>query len=66
MIEKLFSAFMNDDRLLTEHDRHMWKQVETEVERARIVCDYIAGMTDSFAMKMFARLYGQSRNFFDY
>ncbi|MBA4541330.1 MULTISPECIES: anti-phage deoxyguanosine triphosphatase [Thermoactinomyces] len=66
VIEKLFSAFMNDDRLLTEHDRHMWKQVETEVERARIVCDYIAGMTDSFAMKMFARLYGQSRNFFDY
>jgi dGTPase len=66
VIKKLFDAFMNDDRLLTEHDRQIWKRVDTEEGRARIVCDYIAGMTDSFAMKMFARLYGQSRNFFDY
>jgi dGTPase len=66
IIKKLFAAFMSEERLLTEHDRRQWRTVQTDTERARIVCDYIAGMTDSFAMRMHARLFGYSRNFFDY
>ncbi|SEN36135.1 anti-phage deoxyguanosine triphosphatase [Lihuaxuella thermophila] len=66
IIEQLFEAFMNESKLLPENDRLKWKSAMTDEEKARIVCDYIAGMTDSFAMKMYARLYGHSRNFFDY
>lgn len=66
IIHCLFQAFMSEERLLTEHDRMLLKQSATDAERARVVCDYIAGMTDSFAMRMYERLFGQSRNFFDY
>ncbi len=66
VIQCLFQAFMSEERLLTEHDRMLLNHAVTEAERARVVCDYIAGMTDSFAMRMYDRLYGQSRNFFDY
>ncbi|MBA4600864.1 anti-phage deoxyguanosine triphosphatase [Thermoactinomyces mirandus] len=66
VIHCLFHAFMTEDRLLTEHDRMLVNCSATEAERARVVCDYIAGMTDSFAMRMYDRLFGQSRNFFDY
>ena len=32
--------------------------IGTETELARIVCDYIAGMTDRFALQSHARLTG--------
>ncbi|MBA4495726.1 anti-phage deoxyguanosine triphosphatase [Paenactinomyces guangxiensis] len=66
IIQQLFEAFMNEPKLLPENDRNQMEFTFSDEERARIVCDYIAGMTDSFAMKMYARLFGQSRNFFDY
>lgn len=65
MIQQLFSALMSESSLLPRNDRHRLRLATTEAERARIVCDYIAGMTDSFAMKMHARLFGQSHSFFD-
>lgn len=66
VIQCLFHAFLSEERLLTERDRMLLNQASTETERARVVCDYIAGMTDSFAMRIYDRLYGLSRNFFDY
>lgn len=66
MIQQLFQALMNDKSLLPKNDRQKVEKMDSDHTRARIVCDYIAGMTDSFAMKMYARLFGQSRSFFDY
>lgn len=63
IIRSLFQALLSEERLLTEHDRMLLNQASTEAERARVICDYIAGMTDSFAMRMYGRLYGLSRNF---
>jgi dGTPase len=65
MIQHLFAALMTESSLLPRSDRQRLRLATTEAERARIVCDYIAGMTDSFAMKMHARLFGQSHSFFD-
>lgn len=66
MIHQLFEAIMNNHLLLPENDRALYKQLTTDSDRARVVCDYIAGMTDSFATKMHDRLFGHSRSFFDH
>lgn len=56
IIRRLFDAMMNDKNLLPKKDREGWGS-KSERERARQVCDYIAGMTDSYAAKMYARLF---------
>jgi len=58
IVKKLFHALMNEERLLTEKDRALVRKAGSEAERARVVCDYIAGMTDSFAKRMYGRLFG--------
>jgi dGTPase len=52
LINDLFAAFVADPRLLPdEHRRH------AEHDRQRAVADYIAGMTDRYAMKEHRRLF---------
>lgn len=54
MIRQLFEYYVNHvDKLPEEYTRMVWEQGET-VERA--VCDYIAGMTDHFAVATFQNL----------
>jgi dGTPase len=65
VVSRLFDALMNESKLLPDHDRLQMQRAQSEEARARVVCDYIAGMTDAFAHKMYARLHGWSRNFFD-
>ncbi|WP_082198354.1 anti-phage deoxyguanosine triphosphatase [Bacillus sp. FJAT-26390] len=56
IIEKLFEAMMNDKNLLPEDRKRSWQPSSDRVN-ARLVCDYIAGMTDTYALKMYSRLY---------
>ncbi|MGF7087093.1 dGTPase [Kroppenstedtia sanguinis] len=59
IVRLLFDAMMDEEKLLPENDR---KSLELAPDqRARIVCDYIAGMTDPFAERMYRRLYGSGR-----
>lgn len=52
---ELFVAFMSDpERLLGDTSRKRLKSTP----RARVVCDYIAGMTDLFATRFYERLFG--------
>lgn len=60
MIRQMFQAMMSEERLLPEHDREKLSQDPTDAHKARLVCDYIAGMTDPFAMRMYTRLFGES------
>lgn len=54
MIAQLFSYYMKHmEELPEEYTRMIWEQGET-VERA--VCDYIAGMTDRYAVAMYQNL----------
>ncbi|MEI7613918.1 MAG: deoxyguanosinetriphosphate triphosphohydrolase [Betaproteobacteria bacterium] len=50
IVSELFSAFMNDPRLLPP-------KFQSEREQERRVADYIAGMTDRYAMKEHRRLF---------
>lgn len=59
MIEKLFDAMLNDKNLLPEDEKGSWSKTSDE-RNARLVCDYIAGMTDTYALKMYSRLFEAS------
>lgn len=53
VIEKLFHAYLADPRLLPTKTQ---ARLQTEIP-PRVVCDYIAGMTDRYALDEYARLF---------
>ncbi|WP_108483989.1 deoxyguanosinetriphosphate triphosphohydrolase [Oceaniglobus ichthyenteri] len=59
MIEELFPLFLAEPGLLPKQWRKDVEQATGEVELARIVADYIAGMTDRFAIQEHGRLCGK-------
>ena len=52
IIKELFMAFMSDSRLLPPQ-----YQRQAEIDQARAVADYVAGMTDRYAIKEYRRLF---------
>jgi dGTPase len=58
VVNGLFPLFMADTSLLPAEWRHDIEAVQSETELARIVSDYVAGMTDRFALQEGARLLG--------
>jgi dGTPase len=52
IIDDLFGVFMADNRLLPPAF-----QRQAEAERARSVADYIAGMTDRYAIREHRRIF---------
>ena len=56
VIEDLFPAYMADPSLLPQDWRIDVEAAQDEVTLARLVLDYVAGMTDRFAIQEHARL----------
>ena len=50
IVKDLFGAFLSDPRMLPP-------QYQDEADQARGVADYVAGMTDRYAMKEYRRLF---------
>ncbi len=61
VLRELFEAFMRDPRLLPPQLHTGTVAAEDEAGRARIVADYIAGMTDRFAIDEWERLFDPRR-----
>ena len=64
MIQKMFDAFTENYvdeitgiELLPNFTSNLIKQESEKSERARLVCDYLAGMTDPFALTNYKRLF---------
>ncbi len=56
VIRDLFEAYMNDDKLLPED----WRETHPRTDQnryARQVCDFIAGMTDRYALDQHKRMF---------
>ncbi len=53
VLEELFNAYLNDPRVLPQ----MVRARMDEQAPARVVCDYIAGMTDRYALQEYQRLF---------
>jgi dGTPase len=57
IVRELFEAFMQDPRRLPPQYQDKLRDQEGLAGRARIVADYIAGMTDRYAAREHARLF---------
>ena len=64
MLEQLFAALLDNYTTAAKPSRLVSVKLETrlakaedEQEKARLLCDYLAGMTDSFAIKTYRRLF---------
>jgi dGTPase len=60
IIESLFDAFMNDPQLLPPEafaSVQKLAQAKSDAGQARGIADYIAGMTDRFAIREYQRIY---------
>lgn len=59
VVLRLFEAISsNPGSLLDNKNRHLFHQAENEETALRVVCDYIANMTDEYAYRMHERLFG--------
>ena len=54
MLEEIFAYYSRNPAELPED---YLKLAAREGDNARVICDYIAGMTDRFALNLFARIY---------
>ncbi len=59
LVMELFEAFAADpERLLPANTRERWLQATNNGENAhRIIADYISGMTDGFAQRLYSTLF---------
>jgi dGTPase len=60
IVTNLFRALAQDDSgdLFPEDIREVWEEVRHQEDaRLRVVCDYISGMTDGYALRLYARLF---------
>ena len=61
VVEDLFPHFMAHPDQLPRQWRKDVEEAKTETDLARLVSDYIAGMTDRFALQCHARFIGGDR-----
>lgn len=58
IVIELFDALSSDpERLLPQTIIHKYKNAATETKQKRVICDYIAGMTDIYATKLYEKIY---------
>ena len=59
IVMELFEAFKSDpERLLPENDKREWRAAKDSGTNAhRVIADYIAGMTDGYAQRLYHQLF---------
>lgn len=63
IVEELFAVFMSDHKLLPMEIRTKLSSRSKDAERADVVCEYIAGMTDIAAIEEHRRLFDPHTRF---
>lgn len=59
MLLRLFDAFSSDpERLLPLNTQARWRAAPDPSLQLRVICDYISGMTDDYAERMYLTLFG--------
>jgi dGTPase len=60
IINKLFISLKENPCLLPNDFKILFDSFKNEAEKNRVVCDFIAGMTDRFAVEYYSRLFSES------
>lgn len=57
MLIEMFQIFDADpERLLPRNTVMRWQNAQTEQQKKRVICDYIAGMSDAYALRVYQQL----------
>ncbi|HMB52255.1 MAG TPA: hypothetical protein VKU40_02995 [Thermoanaerobaculia bacterium] len=61
IVSRIFDALISEDgHLLLPRDlQRRWEEAD-DTQRRRVVCDFIAGMTDRYAIEFYARLHSET------
>lgn len=58
MVVELFELIATDaERFLQGEDKTNWRSAKNDRDKYRIICDYIAGMTDDYAVRLYQKLF---------
>ena len=58
IVGKIFDAIASDPkRLLKKSFGDKWNSLDNESGKMRVICDYVSGMTDEYATRMYERLF---------
>ncbi len=58
IVLQIFDAIASDpERLLKINFKKEWSEASTDSNKMRVICDYISGMTDEYATRLFERLF---------
>lgn len=58
VVAKLFEAFSSDPEMLMPGDFvGVYRTQDTVTDKMRVICDYISGMSDAYAGKIYSRLF---------
>lgn len=60
IITKIFDTLNENYELLPEDWRRLYSAVDDKGWKMRVVCDYIAGMTDSYCVEIYSRITGEN------
>jgi dGTPase len=62
IVKRIFEAINgpHGDLLMPDDFRVLYAQLTEPDERRRVICDFIAGMTDRYAIQFYSRLFGTS------
>lgn len=60
IIVKIFNSLLENPELLPDDWQILHKAVDSSVWKQRVICDYIAGMTDRYCVEVYSRLTGEN------
>lgn len=60
IIEKIFTSFLGTPDLLPDDWQLLHRAIDDAVWKKRVICDYIAGMTDRYCVEVYSRLTGEN------
>lgn len=64
IVKEIFECLRKDQRLLPTDWRARWEALPSQNHKLRCICDFIAGMTDRYALEFFHRLRGDPVSIF--
>lgn len=57
ILEKLFDKFDKNPMILPKRTFNKYEKAKTEADKKKVICDFISGMTDKYAMDIYLQIF---------